>query len=370
MTELHRYRQAAEHQRRIAEQAASWYLDQREGMDEAQQAEFVAWLRLSPRHVSEYLAMARLHGDLDAATALDPLDGEQLCELATSEPAVVPLRPGIRTTSPGTPKPDHRWRRWASQAAAAAVVLVIGAAASLQSPLRAWDSYTSGADALRSVALADGTQLLLDRGSLVTVRMEAHQRLIDVRQGGALFDVGHDASRPLLVQLGADVLQDIGTVFDAHRSDDGARVTVVSGRVKLWQCADLACSAPLATTANTPVADLSAGEQASVRRDGSLDLIDRQADLALSTAWLPTDIHFEHASVAEVARRFNAYSIRPLLIDDSNIAATRISGRFHARDMEAFIAYLRTLPGVRVVRGANDIHVLGTNHLAARPQAL
>lgn len=370
MTELNHYRQAAEHQRRIAEQAASWYLDQREGMDDTQQAAFMAWLRLSPLHVSEYLAMARLHGDLDAAAALDPLDGEQLCELAASEPAVVPLRPGVRTTSPCAPKPDHHWRHWALQAAAAALVLVVGAAASLQSPLRAWDSYASGADALRSVALADGTQVLLDRDSLVTVRMDAHQRLIDVRQGGALFDVGHDASRPLLVQLGADVLQDIGTVFDAHRSDEGARVTVVSGRVKLWQCADLACSAPLATTANTPVADLSAGEQASVHNDGSLDLIDRRADLALSTAWLPTDIHFEHASVAEVARRFNAYSLRPLRIDDSDIAATRISGRFHARDMEAFITYLRTMPGVRVVQSASDIHVLGTNRVAPRPQAL
>ena len=370
MTELNRHRQAAEHQRRITEQAASWYLDQREGMDDTQQAEFLAWLRLSPLHVSEYLAMTRLHGDLGGAAALDPLDNEQLSELAASEPAVVPLRPGVRTTSPSTPKPNHRWRRWAMQAAAAAVVLVVGAAASLQAPLHAWDSYASAANELRSVALPDGTQLLLDRDSRVTVRMDAHQRLVDVQQGGALFDVGHDPSRPLLVQLDADVLQDIGTVFDAHRSDDGARVTVISGRVKLWQCADCACSPPLATAGKAAVADLAAGEQASVHKDGSLDLIDRRADLALSTAWLPTDIHFEHASVAEVARRFNAYSTRPLLIDDDAIAATRISGRFHARDMEAFIAYLRTMPGVRVVRGASDIHVVGTNHMALGTRAL
>lgn len=365
MTELTRHRQAAEHQRRITEQAASWYLDQREGMEEMQQAEFLAWLQLSPLHVSEYLAIARLHGDLGAAAALDPLDGSALSALAASEPAVVPLRPVARTTSPIATRPARRWQRWASQVAAAAVVLTLGAAASLQSPLRAWNSYASGPDELRSVDLPDGTRIQLDRGSLLTVRFDAHQRLVDVWQGGALFDVGHDPSRPLLVQLDANVLQDIGTVFDVHRSDDGAQVTVVSGRVKLWQCADVACSARLASTGKTPVADLSAGQQASVHLDGSLDLIDRQADLALSTAWLPTDIHFEHASVAEVARRFNAYSVRPLLIDDAEIGATRISGRFHARDMEAFITYLRTLPGVRVVRGATDIHVIGTRQLAS-----
>lgn len=369
MTELTRQRQADEHQRRISEQAASWYLDQREGMDEAQQAEFMAWLCLSPLHLSEYLAMARLHGDLDAAAERDPLDKEQLVELAATEPTVVPLRPGVRSNAPIAPKPTHRWRSWATQAAAAAMVLGLGAAAALQTPLHAWESYATSADALRSVTLSDGTQIQLDRGSLLTVRFDAHQRLVDVWQGGALFDVAHDPSRPLLVQLDANVLQDIGTVFDAHRSDDGARVTVVSGKVKLWQCEDTSCLAPLATS-KAPVADLSAGEQASVHKDGSLDLIDRRADLALSTSWLPTDIHFEHASVAEVARRFNAYSTRPLVVDDAGIAATRISGRFHARDMEAFIAYLRTMPGVRVVRGPNDIHVIGPNHLASGMHAL
>lgn len=370
MTELTRHRQAADHQRRVTEQAASWYLDQREGMQEPQQAEFMAWLRLSPLHVSEYLAIARLHGDLAAAAALDPLDSHQLSALAASEPAVVPLRPGVRTTPPDVSKPSRRWWHWASQAAAAALVLALGAAASLQPPLRAWDAYASGADALRSVDLPDGTRIQLDRDSLLTVRFDAHQRLVDVWQGGALFDVGHDASRPLLVQVDASVLQDIGTVFDAHRSGDGARVTVVSGKVKLWQCTDLACSMPAASARKRPVADLFAGEQASVHKDGSLDLIDRHANLALSTSWLPTDIQFEHASVAEVARRFNAYSVRPLRIDDADIGALRISGRFHARDMEAFIAYLRTMPGVHVVRGANDIHVIGTNRLASGTRPL
>jgi len=58
-----------------------------------------------------------------------------------------------------------------------------------------------------------------------------------------------------------------------------------------------------------------------------------------------------------VARRFDAYGGKPLRIDDPALAATRISGRFHARDPEAFVAYLGTLPGVRVQRGADDIRV-------------
>ena len=79
--------------RRAAEQAAEWYLDQREGLDAAQRARFLAWLRQSPLHVSEYIGMARLHGDLGAAAALDALDTAELADLAATERAVVQLRP-------------------------------------------------------------------------------------------------------------------------------------------------------------------------------------------------------------------------------------------------------------------------------------
>ncbi len=107
-----------------------------------------------------------------------------------------------------------------------------------------------------------------------------------------------------------------------------------------------------------------------MHRDGSLDLIDHHADLVRSTAWLPSDIHFERATVADVARRFNAYSSQPLRIDDDAIAATRISGRFHARDVEAFVAYLGSLPGVRIVRGPDDIRVTGSAGDARETQRL
>jgi transmembrane sensor len=370
MTERLFQRQASELQRRATEQAANWYLDQREGLDESQQVEFMAWLRQSPRHMTEYLAIAGLHGDLGAAAALDPLDQGQLCELAANEHAVTPLRLSAQADSARPRRHQPRWPGRALQAAAAALVLALGSAAWLREPLQAWDAYTADVSTPRSVALPDGTWLQIDRGSVLTVRMDAQQRQIDVLRGGAMFDVGHDPSRPLRVQLGADVLQDIGTVFDAHRADDGARVTVVSGHVKVWQSSDASWGAPDLPLGTRALADLGAGQQANMHRDGSLNLIVRHADLAESTAWLPTDIHFEHASVAEVARRFNAYSVKPLVIDDTRIGTTRISGRFHARDVEAFIAYLHSMPGVRVIRGDSDIRIVVANPASAGARTL
>lgn len=352
-----RQRQAPlERQRRAAEEAASWYLDQREGMDDAGQARFMAWLRASPLHVQEYLVMTRLHGDLAAAAALDPLDASQLAEQAARDRVVVPLRLAPPAVAVAPERGRLRMPGWMTQAAAVLLVAALGAAAWLKPAPTPWTAYATASD-VRGVALADGTQLQLDRDTVLAVRMEPRQRMIDVLRGGALFDVGHDPSRPLRVRLGANLLQDIGTVFDAHHTHDGGNVTVISGRVKVAQRgAGWLDGGDIREGAE--VADLRAGQQASLRGDGSLDLVDDHADIAGSTAWLPADIHFEHATVADVARRFNAYSSRPLRIDDASLAATRISGRFHARDVEAFIAYLHTLPGVRVERGADGIRIV------------
>ncbi len=251
----------------------------------------------------------------------------------------------------------HRLHGWVVQAIATLIVLTVGAAAAMTPRPGTWTMYASGPTEVRRVTLPDSTLVQLDRDSVLAVRFDAQQRTLGMLRGGALFDIGHDATRPLHVQLGANVLEDIGTVFDAHQSADGGNVTVVSGRVKIWQREqDAGTSANFAADGQL-IADLGAGQQASMHRDGSLDLIDHHADLGLSTAWLPTDIHFERCTVADVARRFNAYSTQPLRIEDASIAAMRISGHFHARDTEAFLTYLGTLPDVHVVRGSDDIRV-------------
>ena len=330
--------------RRIAEQAAEWYLDQREGLDAAQRLRFLDWLRQSPLHVSEYIGMARLHGDLGAAAALDALDTAALVELAATERAVVPLRPLLPRTADA--KPERRTGTpWWQQAVAAVAVVLLGGAAFLREVPAPMDIYGSAAE-VRALAFEDGTLVQLDRGSTLAARYEDGQRRFELLQGGALFDVGKDPRRPLRVGVGAQMLEYIGTVFDAHRREDGASVAVVSGEVRIR---------PRQPDAQT-LADLRAGQYAEVA-DGRLTALERQADLTRHTAWLPADIHFEHSTVAEVARRFDAYGGKPLRIDDPALAATRISGRFHARDTEAFLAYLGTLPGVRVQRGADDIRV-------------
>lgn len=371
------HRSAALAALRTTEQAASWYLDQREGLSAMQQTAFLAWLRQSPLHVAEYLAIAQMHGDLKAAAAMETMDTAQLGELAASESAIVTLRPQV-TQIPAVaqlhrarPAPARRSRRllpWGIAASIAALLLTVAtvwlhASAALAAPAVV---YASGADAGRSLTLADGSLVQLDRDSAIAVRFDAHQRHIEVTRGGALFDVGKDPSRPLQVQLGDDQLQDIGTVLSTRRQPGGSVVTVLSGQVNLLAPAHPWLDAWQRKLGRTPaantvvVAALVGGHQAVLDEHGAVIALNAHADIAQATAWLPADIRFQHSTVAEVARRFNAYTSRPLVIDDPRVAAMRISGLFHARDAEAFTAYLSSLPGVQVQRDEQRIRIFGS----------
>ncbi|HEX7815614.1 FecR family protein [Dyella sp.] len=356
MSDTLRFRSTSESSLKITEQAASWYLDQREGLSDAEQRQFLAWLRRSPVHLHEYLAIAQLHGDMQAATALEKLDAHALVELAAAESAVVSLRHGPLPSSAAHVARRKRQRVMPWLAAVAGLVLAMTVAwialAPTGGPIQI---YAADAGSVRSLSLTDGTLVQLDKGSAIAVRFDEHVRHIEVQRGSAVFDIGKDPARPLSVTVGDHLLRDIGTVFAVHSDGAQADVMVLSGRIQVlergsrWN--------PWTASSSRLLADLHGGERWHVDAFGQTSHDDR-ADPAAVTAWLPADIRFQRDTVANVARRFNAYTTRPLDIEDEDIARTRLSGTFHARDVDAFLAYLKTFPRVRIVREPDRIRVV------------
>jgi transmembrane sensor len=310
--------------------------------------------------VAEYLAIAQLHGDMRAVAATQDATQEALRDLAASEPSVIPLRreqAPARTSAPAAKKPRSTPLKWA---AAAAVALAASTALLLAWPgAEVTATRYAAVDDIREVTLDDDTRLQLAPGSIVDVRFEDRARRIELIQGDASFDIGKDLARPMTVTVGNHRIEDIGTVFDVSRRADDTQVTVVSGRVAISQAPSPWLErARHRLTGNEaprmPIIELGGGDMARVSADGRL-LEHGTTDVAAPAAWLPADIRFHDASVADVARRFNAYTSTPLTIDDPALAGKRISGVFHARDPEAFISYLGSLPNVAISRQANRI---------------
>ncbi|MBB5942952.1 FecR domain-containing protein [Xanthomonas sp. 3307] len=351
-----------EESQRSAEAAADWYLAQREtALSPARQAEFLAWLRQSPAHVAAYLDIARLHGDLPSAAQAQQASSAQLrAHALRSGAVVVPLRPDV-DAMPMARNPRRvapRRRRWPLAVAALLALAVAGLALRLSAPTPVPATvYAAPADAARNVALDDGSVAHLDRGGAIAVRYGTQRRDIALLRGKAVFDLGHDPARPLRVSVGTLVLRDVGTVFGVDPQAGGARVTVLQGRVQVsrdtpawWHRSDLPSEGPT-------LADLGGGQQARVDAQGRVLALRDHADIADATAWLPAQVGVQDRSLGEVARLFNAYTTQPLHIADPALAARRVSGVFHLRDPEAFVAYLGSLPDVQVQRDAHAVTI-------------
>lgn len=359
--------EAGRHSRRISEQAAAWYLEQQDHPSERQQAAFLAWLHVSPAHVAEYMAIAQMHGDLKAAASMEVTSMVDLIQQARHENAVVMFPhvvADIARENTASQQQRHPRRRTLARAVAAAVALVLVLLAGWHWRMAAGNlraSYAANANAIREVRLPDGSLIQLARNSLVQVRFDARYRQVDVVRGDALFEVGKDPARPMLVHVGGHVLQDIGTVFDVKRDANGDTLTVISGRVRVWnapqgEIGNIKTDIASAQSSGETIADLTAGEQIQLNASGSGAILTTNIEQA--TAWLPKDIRFQHETIGDVAQRFNAYTSTPLVIEDARIANVRISGVFHADNPQAFIAYLATLPGVRVVRDSDRVRIV------------
>ena len=69
----------------LAEQAAAWFVANREAPGASESAEFLEWLRNSPLHVEEYLGVTQVARDLMACAPQEASATDALVERALRE---------------------------------------------------------------------------------------------------------------------------------------------------------------------------------------------------------------------------------------------------------------------------------------------
>lgn len=211
----------------------------------------------------------------------------------------------------------------------------------------------------RSLQLPDNTVVRLNSDTAITVSFDRRRRRVEISRGQAYFEVAKDPARPFDVQVDGLLIKDIGTAFDVYRQGADTTVTVAEGQVQVWR----ALPAPSTdwpgldrhlpvSQGHAPILDLAAGYQARIAASGAVES-QGPVDVQRATAWTQGNIAFENQSIAAVAAEFNRYNNQQISVDDPRIATLPISGTFDAHDVYTFVAFLDTLPGVKVeARGA------------------
>jgi transmembrane sensor len=323
----------------ISEEASEWFVKNRDDAITAHdRLSFASWLRNSPLHVEEYLAIASLAIDLQEAR--DPAWSREHLVAQAAAAQASRIEPMIGRIDD---KPTRaRFNHWRPTAAAATIVLAAVTC------FMVWTREGATTERMstrhgeqRVVRLADNSVLHLDTDTEVVVRYGRKQRLVNLTHGRAMFEVVHNIERPFLVTAGSTEVRDAGTSFDVYRRGEETKVTVLSGEVSVAPSPRSA----LDTGVRWSVL-VHAGEQVQVT-SGAMVSSPEPTDLTRSTAWLRRQISVEQEPLAQVVAEFNRYSDVPVTITAA-LRELSITGIFMADDTESFVAFLRSLDRVTV----------------------
>jgi transmembrane sensor len=398
----------------ILEEASEWFVDFRVGdVDAHARARFDEWLRSSPEHIRAYMEIAKTYVELPTLQLAGKLDVDALIAYAHSGENVVPFdnaeaAPAVESHAPSVPnnhdgirmeragRPRH-WRYGFLAAASCALVLLIVSALWWRS--ERYPTYSTDIGERRSITLADGSTVDLNARSRIRIEFSGTERLVELLDGQALFQVAKDKSRPFVVRSGDATVRAVGTQFDVYRKANGTTVTVLEGRVAVYSNERgeptpaastpaagslratrqippaVHAAAPLASggagepsrTANPPgLVDpsysagvfLSAGEQVTVM-PGQVTPVPARADVAAATAWTERRLIFDGARLSDVVQEFNRYNRRQLVIEGSQLSDIQVSGVFSSTDPASLIRFLRTQPGMKLTENDKDIRIAG-----------
>ena len=267
---------------------------------------------------------------------------------------VIPLRG--RPTPPPLVAATTRWRR-SGLLAAAAVVVVAGASLLwrvTQADHRptaglavASMEYTTGVGRLDTLRLADGTSVMLGPSSRLRLEPDYGRRArMLTLEGQAFFDVVHDDARPFVVRTASATLRDVGTTFSVESDRDlGTRIAVTSGAVDV---------AAVAARGGEPTV-LHGGDRAEVNGDHMT--VERGVVSGDATSWTRGTLVFHDASMTSVAadlRRW--YGIR-LVVDDSTLAARRVTATFDRASADDVGRVLAAVLGGSATRSGDTLRI-------------
>lgn len=303
----------------ISEKARAIFLELNDRPSARRQAEALAWRRANPTHEAAWQQVA---------TAWQ--SGEQFSHLAQSR---------AHELSGYLEKIDrlHRGKRRRKKQAVAGGIAACLAAAVLwieQPHLLqdiAADHVAARAQPL-SVALADGSTVLLDADSALAQQDSPTQRRVRLLRGGAYFEV-QPGSLPFVVETPEGEIRVLGTGFDVQLLDDAATVTLAHGRVEV--------------SGTTGSAILEPGQTVRLEAGGVGPV--EKASLESALAWRDGRFVFYDTRLADVIGQIERYRRGRIIVATQALADEHVSGSFALADPDAALASLRVSFGFRVL---------------------
>jgi transmembrane sensor len=389
---------ASERRKRAGAEAADWFARLQAGeMERSERRQFVEWLRESYIHVTEMLRIAQIHGELErfehwTRISTGPkTDDDNIGRLPAHSGGDL-QEPHPYSSIPRPSRLEPRRAQGRVLAIAAAVVLIAIAAVILPT-IRGQVIETERGER-REVVLSDGSVVVVDPETRLRVKYGDEVRRVFLERGRALFRVAKNANRPFMVRADDTTVRALGTAFGVEQQTRGVIVTVAEGKVAVFPASHAAAAAipapgvpgvsapspgPQTNTASESGSQggtaspsprgqvalvpenvqaspgalfLTADQQVTVSSSGATEPV-REVDSHRALAWAEGRLIFQNDELGKVVAEFNRYNRVKLTVMDPELAAKPVSGVFNASDPEAFVAFLKSVSAVEIVRDGN-----------------
>jgi len=277
------------------------------------------------------------------------------CDAASDVAATAPS-----SFTPPRSAERRRWMRGLAAMVPQAAVLVMMLSVSGGAYL-GWDywqhqpvytqSFASQRGEQLDIQLPDGSRLRLDTATRIAVTLYRQRREVKLAEGQVVFQVQGDAARPFDVLAGPMQVTVVGTRFSVRHTagilgDDGVRVAVEEGRVRVRRALPADKRASAVAPADGHTIELLAGQQVTADLAGELAPVAAVSAAGIAP-WRDGRITFDNTPLAQALAEFERYGQTGLTVRDPAVAGLRLTGTF---DPQRLGNFLLALPKVLPVR--------------------
>lgn len=294
----------------VAEQAVRWLVDLRGGSPSEQTRQaWERWLREDPEHERAWQHIEAVNARLQAAPGA-------LARMVVGAPARAGRRRAMKLLLAVAAGGTAAWTAQDAQL------------------VREWMAdHRTRAGERRTIALADGSVVVLNGDSALDVRFDGRERMLRLVRGEILVTTAADSApqpRPFSVETVHGRVRALGTRFQVRLEDASTTIGVFEGAVEL-------------RPAERPEAVLvvPAGHQSSFTRDGHgrLEQMEEGADAWVDGMLVARDMPLERFLAALSRHRPGRIRCAP------EVAQLRVSGTYPLADTDRVLAALqRALP--------------------------
>ncbi|MCX7100888.1 MAG: FecR family protein [Methylobacter sp.] len=301
----------------LKQQAIEWLILLRtQDISEVETEAFANWLSEDIAHADAFARAETLFQDMTTA-ALSPKVANPV--------KPVPSKPDIKRLAVNTNKQAllsvslTRWLALPFALAAVWLFIVVLVLPKQSNYLNDYFSdYHTGTGELKNIQLADGSHILLNTNTAVSVDYQDSLRRITLHHGQAQFTVAKDKQRPFEVQSEGLITRALGTIFEVYRHESGdINVTVQEHAVAVI------------SPGKSPV---EVRERQWLRyHNGSL-AEPETIDTLETGAWQQRRLLINDRPIAELIEELNRYRIGRIFLSDKQLNNLRVSGMFSLAD--------------------------------------